>query len=211
MKIRVTFLLIISFFLLTTCTKDQAGPDGCFQEDVFPIFVSNCTMSGCHNSKDKKAGYDLSNYEGIMKGIKSKHPLNSEIYNTIRGNNPSMPEKPYAKLSSKDVNMIKLWINMGARNSSNCKNCDTINFTYTGRVKGIMQIWCVGCHNSANSGGGFDLSSYSGVVSSLANNKLLGSVKHLPGFSAMPQSGGQISSCDISAIEKWIANGYPNN
>jgi hypothetical protein len=47
-----------------------------------------------------------------MKGIKAKHPLRSEIYNTIKGRNPSMPENPYPKLSSSDVNMIKLWINM---------------------------------------------------------------------------------------------------
>ncbi|MEO6303480.1 MAG: cytochrome c, partial [Bacteroidia bacterium] len=172
--------------------------------------VSNCTMSGCHNSKDKRAGYDLSNYEGIMKGIKPKHPLNSEIYNTIKGNNPSMPERPYAKLSSKDVNMIKLWINMGARNSSNCKSCDTTNFEYTNRIKSIMQSWCVGCHNPGNKGGGFDLSDYNGLIVAIPNNKLLGSIKHQSGFIPMPQNGGQISSCEITAIEKWVVNGHPN-
>lgn len=210
MKIKLALLLIIASVLLTTCTKDQAGPDGCFQEDVLPIFISNCTMSACHNTKDKRAGYDLSNYEGIMKGIKPKHPLNSEIYTTIKGNNPSMPERPYAKLSSKDVNMIKLWINMGARNSSNCKSCDTSNFTYSDRIKPIMQSWCVGCHNSGNSSSGFNLSDYSGVTAAIANNKLLGSIKHQTGFIAMPQNGGQISPCEIAAIEKWIVNGAPN-
>ncbi|MEO6302595.1 MAG: cytochrome c [Bacteroidia bacterium] len=211
MKTKLALALLSSLLVLTTCTKDSAGPDGCFQEDVLPIFVSNCTMSGCHNSKDKRAGYDLGNYEGIMKGIKAKHPLNSEIYNTIKGNNPSMPQKPYTNLSSKDVNMIKLWINMGARNSSNCKNCDTANFSYSGRIKNIIQVWCVGCHNSGNNGGGFDLSDYNGLVNAIPNNKLLGSIKHLPGFLAMPQTGGRISQCEITAIEKWIGAGHPNN
>lgn len=211
MKNKIAIVLVSCLLILTTCTKDQAGPDGCFQEDVLPIFVSNCTMSGCHNSKDRRAGYDLSNYEGIMKGIKAKHPLRSEIYNTIKGSNPSMPEKPYGKLSSGDVSMIKLWINMGARNTSNCRACDTANIEYTARVKGITQAWCVGCHNSSNSGGGFDLSDYNGLVKAIPNNKLLGSIKQLSGFSAMPQTGGQVSPCEIAAIEKWIANGYPDN
>ena len=211
MKNKIVLVLLSGLFLLTTCTKDQAGPYGCFQEDVLPIFVSNCTMSGCHNSKDKRGGYDLSNYEGIMKGIKAKHPLSSEIYNTIKGKNPSMPAKPYSKLSSSDVNMIKLWINMGARNTFNCKSCDTTNFGYSGRVKGIMQRWCVGCHNSGNSGGGFNLSDYNGLIKAIPDNKLLGSIKHSAGFSPMPQTGGLVSQCEITAIEKWIANGYRNN
>ncbi len=204
-------ILLSSLLLLTTCTKDQAGPDGCFQEDVLPIFVSNCAMSGCHNSKDKKGDYDLSNYEGIMTGVVPKHPLRSEVYNVIRGKNPSMPANPYPNLSSRDVNMIKLWINMGARNTSNCRACDTNNVTYSGRIKSIMQTWCVGCHNTSNSSGGYDLTDYSSIVNGISNNKLLGSIKHLQGFSPMPQAGGQVSQCDISAIEKWILSGYPNN
>jgi hypothetical protein len=210
-KKKLALLLLCNLVLLTTCKKDIAGPDGCFQEDVLPIFISNCTMSGCHNSKDKRSGYDLSNYEGIMTGIKPMQPFNSEIYNTIKGKNPSMPEKPYSKLSSKDVSMIKLWINMGASNTSNCKTCDTANFDYSGRIKGIVQNWCVGCHNSGNSGGGFDLSDYNGIIKSIPNNKLLGSIKHMPGVLAMPQTGGQLSKCEITSIEKWINNGYPNN
>ncbi len=168
-------------------------------------------MSGCHNSKDKRAGYDLTTYEGIMKGVKPNHPLLSEVYKVIRGNNPSMPEKPYPKLNAKDVSLIKLWINMGAQNTSNCSNCDTVNFAYSSRVKDIMSTWCIGCHNPSSAGGGFDLSTYNGVAASVANNKLLGSMKHMSGFIPMPQGGDQIQACDINAIEKWINAGFPNN
>lgn len=203
--------LILLSILLTTCTKDIAGPDGCFQEDVLPIFVSNCTQAGCHNSKDKKEGYDLSNYEGIMRGIKPKHPLQSEIYKTIKGNNPSMPEQPYSKLSSKDVSMIKLWINMGAKNSSNCRTCDTTDYSYSGRIQKTLQTWCVGCHNASSAGGGYDLSDYAGVVNSISNNKLLGSLKHLPNYKPMPKNTNALQACEINAIEKWIAAGNLNN
>ncbi|MEO6303352.1 MAG: hypothetical protein ABIP51_09265 [Bacteroidia bacterium] len=197
--------------LITACTKDVVGPDACFKEKVLPIFISNCTMSGCHNSTSKVAGFDLSNYEGIMKGIVAKHPMRSELFSVIKGKNPSMPQNPYPKLSSKDVNIIKLWINMGARNTSNCSSCDSVNFKYDARIKNIMQLWCVGCHNASNSSAGVDLSSYSGVVSSISNNRLLGSIQHLPGYVPMPQNSGQIQKCEIDAIQNWINSGFPNN
>jgi hypothetical protein len=211
MKKTSAVILIGSIVFLTTCIRDTYSPNACFQEDVLPIFISNCTFSECHNSKEKESGYDLTTYAGIMKGITAKHPLRSEIYNTIKSSNPSMPESPYSKLSKKDVYTIKAWIQMGAKNTSNCKGCDTINYTYSARVKPLIQTWCTGCHNSSNPGGGFDLTNYNGVVSSIANNKLLGSLKHLSGFSAMPKNASQLSLCDITAIQKWITAGYPNN
>jgi hypothetical protein len=210
MKKTSALILIGSILFLTTCIRDTYSPNACFQEDVLPIFISNCTFSGCHGSKGGE-GYNLTTYEGIMKGITAKHPLMSEIYNSIKGNNPSMPQSPYSKLSKKDVYTIKAWIQMGAKNTSNCRGCDTINYTYSARVKPLIQTWCTGCHNSYNPGGGFDLSDYNGVVSSIANNKLLGSLKHLSGFSAMPKNASQLSLCDITAIEKWITAGYLNN
>lgn len=210
MKTKLIFFACC-MFVFSTCTKDIYGPNACFSENVLPIFVSNCTMSGCHNAKDKKARLDLTTYEGIMQGVKAYHPLLSDVYKVIKGNNPSMPEKPYAKLSAKDVSTIKLWIAMGAENTSNCSNCDTVDFSYTSRVKKIMDSWCTGCHNSSNAGGGFNLSSYDGVVNSIANNKLLGSIKHTAGVIPMPQSGGQLQACEINAIEKWINAGHPNN
>ncbi|PBQ33706.1 hypothetical protein CNR22_18610 [Sphingobacteriaceae bacterium] len=211
MKKYTLLLFVSSIFLLQTCTKDQAGPDACFQEQVLPVFISNCTMSGCHNATDKRAGYDLTTYEGIMQGVKAKHPLTSEVYTVIRGKNPSMPARPYAKLSLRDVNMIKLWINKGARNTSNCISCDSTNFDYASRIQPIMNAWCVGCHNSSNAGGGYNLSDYSGVVAAIKAKRLMGSIRHTSGYLAMPQTGGQLSSCDISAIQKWIDAGYHEN
>ena len=212
MRKGIVLLSIISgVFSLTTCTKDVYVPNTCFKEDILPIFVSNCTMSGCHNTIDKKEGYDLSNYDGIMTGVKVGKPNSSEIFHSISGNDPEMPEKPYPKLSKQDVTKIKSWIQMGAKNSSNCTDCDTTNYTYSGRVNPIIQTWCKGCHSATSPGGGINLSSYSGVVSSIPNNQLLGSIKHVSTFSAMPKGTAQLSQCDIDAVEKWINAGFPNN
>jgi hypothetical protein len=210
MKKRIA-LLVVSLVLLSQCSKEVYNPDICFQENILPIFISNCTMSNCHNSSEKEAGYDLSNYDGIMKGIKAKHPLLSEIYNTIKGNNPSMPRSPYPKLSTRDVTFIKLWINMGAPNTSNCSNCDTTKYTFSGSVKKTIDLWCIGCHTTNNSSGGFDLSNYQGVVNAIANNKLIGSIKHLSGYSPMPKNTAALSNCAIQSIQKWIDAGHLNN
>jgi len=208
MKTKISTIILFIAFTFTTCKYDVYNPDICFQQNVLPIFVSKCSMSGCHNSVDKAEGYDLSNYEGIMKGVKANHPLLSDIYRVIKGANPSMPLN--GKLSEKEVTYIKLWIKMGAKNTTNCSACDTTNYTYTAVVKPIMTNWCVGCHSSTNAGGGFDLSTYSGVTASVANNKLMGSIRQLAGHSPMPQ-GNKLSDCDIKLIGKWVSAGYPNN
>ena len=207
--ISITILIIIAS--LTTCTYDVDVPTICFQEDVLPIFISNCTMSGCHNAKQHEAGYDLSNYEGIMKGVHAKHPLSSEIYDVIKGNNPSMPQNPYPKLTRLQVNTIRRWIQQGAQNTSHCSSCDTSNYTFSGRINTIVQTWCIGCHNATSTGGGYDFSTYKGVVAAITANRFLGSIQQTAGYSPMPQNSGQLSSCDITAIEKWILQGYPDN
>jgi hypothetical protein len=168
-------------------------------------------MSGCHNSSNHEAHYDLTNYDGIMKGIVAKHPYQSELYNAIRGSNPSMPPLNYPQLTKQELDYIKIWIKMGAKNSSNCSGCDTTNFSFSGRVKPLIDSWCVGCHNSGSAGGGYDLSSYSGIVASITTSRLLGSIQHQSGFSPMPKNTNALSPCDVSAIEKWVNSGYPNN
>lgn len=195
--------------MFTTCTYDVYNPEVCFQQNVLPIFVSKCSTTGCHNATDNKAGYDLSNYEGIMRGVVPKHPLQSKNYTVISGINPSMPRGE--KLSKKEVSYIKIWIKMGAKNSSNCSTgCDTSAFTYGTVITPLLNTWCIGCHNSNNKGGGFDLSTYTGVKACITQGRFLGTIKHSSGFNAMPL-GTKLSDCDIVKIEKWINAGYLNN
>lgn len=207
MKIYVIAMLIFIGLSFSTCTYELSTPDVCFQENVLPVFISNCTMANCHNSANGEE-YDLTTYEGIMKGITPKHPYQSEIYNEIRGNHPSMP--PVNKLSAKDVNYIKVWIKMGAENSSDCSICDSSNYSYSGRIQPLLATWCLGCHSGAAAGGGYNFSTYTGVLPAVSNTKLLGSLQHLSGYKPMPQNS-QLSSCDLNAIEKWVNAGTPNN
>ena len=213
LKLKSVLYLFMTVLVVTLsdCTSDVYNPDVCFQENILPIFVSNCATTGCHNSIDKAEEYDLTSYEGIMKGVVANHPSRSEVYKVISGNNPSMPTENYPKLSNKDVSYIKLWIDMGAKNTSNCSSCDTMSFTYSARIKPLITTWCVGCHSSGSSGGGFNLSNYSGVSAVVATGQFLGSIQHASGFSAMPKNASKLSDCDIKVIEKWIAAGYIDN
>ena len=54
----VIFGLVSILLLLHGCKHDPVYTNVCFQSQVLPIFANNCTVSGCHNSKDVAAGID---------------------------------------------------------------------------------------------------------------------------------------------------------
>ena len=210
-NIRVCVILILVglVFVLTTCTERAMDPNVCFKENILPIFVSKCSMSGCHAPGSRRG--DFTTYEGIMRDVTAKHPLQSSIYTNISGINPSMPPKNSVQLTQQEIFYIKAWISMGALNQSNCTVCDTTQFKFTADIQPIMNNWCVGCHSASNAGGGYDLSNYAGIVHSITTNRLLGSIKHISGYSPMPQNANQLSGCQISKIQSWVNAGYPNN
>lgn len=219
MKIRifagVTIISVISLLLFNQCGKYKVIPEVCFNKNILPIFISKCTTSGCHSGgSGRHEGKDYTNYEGIMRSVNAGHPLMSEAYTQCTGNNPSMPPRGYPALTKTELEYIKYWIHTGAKYSADCSagSCDTTNFSFSGRIQPLLNSWCVGCHNPSNPGGGYDLSTYDGVVNSIApSNRLEGSIVQLAGFSAMPKGSSKIDDCDIKAVQKWIAAGNPNN
>jgi mono/diheme cytochrome c family protein len=70
---------------------------------------------------------------------------------------------------------------------------------------------CNACHSSASASGGVILDTYIGVKSQVDNGKLKGTINHDTGFKVMPPSGTKISECNLTIIDKWIADGAPNN
>ena len=90
------------------------------------------------------------------------------------------------------------------------QGCDTAGtITYAITIKPIMDSYCgtnnSACHNSTGSGG-YDLTSIAGIEVAHADGVLLPSIKHT-GPRPMPKNGGQLSNCDINAIEKWLNTG----
>ena len=88
--------------------------------------------------------------------------------------------------------------------------CDLENVTYKQTVAPIISNQCLSCHNSNNASGGISLEGYENVKKQVDNGKLLGTIKHLPGYKPMPE-GGKLDDCTILKIETWINNGALDN
>jgi uncharacterized membrane protein len=191
----------------STCSADTAY----FQQQVLPIFVSNCAMSGCHDNASHKEGITTTSYSSIMAGgIRAGNPGSSKLYSVIV--NGSMPPRPYSKLTQDQINIINKWITQGAKNNS-CVSatCDTANVKFSTSVKSIISNKCQGCHSASSPGGGYDLSTYTGMKAVVNNGRLWGSINFTAGFSGMPKGGTKLSSCELATIKKWIDAGAPNN
>ncbi len=93
----------------------------------------------------------------------------------------------------------------------NQDNCDTSNVTFTNDVFPVMQINCVSCHNTNNTTAGVNLSDYNNIKRYAESGSLLGTIKHLPGFSPMPPSGPKLDDCTILKIEVWVEQELNNN
>ena len=82
--------------------------------------------------------------------------------------------------------------------------CDSTNVTYPGIVVPILNAYCISCHSGATPSGALDFTDYGDVSFVAQSGQLMGSLKHLDGFSPMPQNANKISTCEIALIEKWI-------
>lgn len=206
--------MLAAIVFISACTKEQIveSREVCFQQEVLPIFQSSCTQSGCHNSVDREHGYDLSNYEGIIKGVEPGKFKKSELYHIITTAFGIMPPSPYERLSDEKITTIALWIKQGAQNNS-CQvaACDTTDVTLTNSIMPIFETYCNGCHSGSVPQGDIDLTKYSGIKLTVDNGSLLGSVKHESGYIPMPEGADKLSDCNIAKIEKWVALGAKND
>ncbi len=93
-------------------------------------------------------------------------------------------------------------------------NCDTANITYTAVIRPLTNQQCAtsGCHvNGGGNAGNIDLTTHQGLKAIADNGSLLGSVRHIAGYSYMPQNAPKLDDCTIAKYAKWVADGAPNN
>lgn len=197
--------------------EEGCDPDSIyFQNQVLPIFQSNCAMSGCHNSSSAQKGVILDSYINIMNtgDVHPGNPAISDVYEVIIEADPNkrMPPPPNNPLTSEQIGIIRKWIEQGAKNlSCSSTTCDTSNVTFASSVKPIIESKCQGCHSGSAPSGGLDFSTHGGVQSVALNGKLYGSITHSSGFVSMPQGGTKLPDCDIRKIKIWIDAGALNN
>lgn len=191
----------------STCSKDSVY----YVNEIQPILLSSCAMSGCHDAATHKEGINVTTYAGVMKIVKAGNANSSKLYTEIvRTDNDRMPPPPMAAMPADQVAKIKTWINQGAKNNS-CNGCDVAQFTFSGTIQPMMSTKCQGCHNPNSLGGGIDLSTYAGIKSAALSGALYGSVSWASGYSQMPKGGSKMSDCEIQQVKKWVDAGALNN
>lgn len=89
--------------------------------------------------------------------------------------------------------------------------CDTTS-TFTSRIAPLVQQQCAaGCHEGANPSAGVPLTTYDEIKAIVDNGSFAGSLDGSNGYSIMPKGTSGLSSCDINAVNNWIAGGALNN
>jgi hypothetical protein len=196
----------------TPSVTGNCSPDTVyFATDILPMINSNCATTGCHDAITHKEGIILTNYTNIKSRVSPFNAGQSKLYTVCaRSGGERMPPSPMPALTQTQLSKMIVWINQGALNNSCSSGCDTTVFSYAGAVAPLMNTYCKGCHNPASLGGGIDLSTYT-AVKAAAVARLMGSIKHTTGFSAMPKGSNQLADCQIRQVEKWIQAGTPNN
>lgn len=92
-------------------------------------------------------------------------------------------------------------------------SCVTANLRFSTDIQPILNANCAtpGCHNTSSSAGGFVLDTYQGVTAAVSAGRLLGTIRHESGYSAMPKGNNKLADCEISKIAAWIDAGAANN
>lgn len=138
----ITTVIIISLFTLSFygCNDIPVSPRETvsYSQDIQPVFTTNCSFPGCHNSIDKRAGIDLTSWESlILNGSDfgaEVIPYNSRWSHMLMHINrvdtnispfsePLMPKVkvPYANgqpLLRNTIELITKWIDQGAKNDN---------------------------------------------------------------------------------------------
>jgi mono/diheme cytochrome c family protein len=89
--------------------------------------------------------------------------------------------------------------------------CDTAAVSLSADIRPFLNTKCVSCHGSVLQSGGYNLADHTGIMVAVNNGRLLGSVRHEQGFSAMPSGSAKLEDCQIAKLESWVAQGALDN
>ncbi|RMH64066.1 MAG: hypothetical protein D6677_05885 [Calditrichaeota bacterium] len=129
--------ILFFLFFLIACSEESdnnnvvspgTSATPTFSEVNQQVFQASCAFSGCHASNTKKAGLDLSSanaYNNLvnvtstqnsaLKRVSPNNSADSWLIKKLNGSGTSvMP--PAGSLSSDKIDMVKAWIDAGAKN-----------------------------------------------------------------------------------------------
>jgi len=188
-----------------------------FEQQVLPIFRSNCVMSGCHDAASHQKDIILDSYTNVRNTgeIKINDPADSKIYKMITETDPDkrMPPPPRTPLHAEQKALILQWIQQGANDLHCDAECDTTDVRFSTVILPLITTRCQGCHSGSAPSAGFRLSSYAEVKAKVTDGRLLGAINHLPGFTPMPYPAGspKMPQCQLDQVRIWVHAGALNN
>lgn len=189
-------------------------PSICFERDILPIFISNCAKSGCHDEQSMASGYELDNYQNVVKkGIVPGNVAASKIWECVDMNIFGVTHMPMGApdITPAELDLLRRWIVAGAADSGACNsNCDSANFTFSGAILPMIQLNCLGCHSAPGAAGG-SLADYASIKNAAVSGRLIGDISHQAGYNAMPLGGLKLSDCQVAQVVKWVSAGAPHN
>lgn len=121
-RIGVCAAMLVALSLLSACAPREAS----FAADVQPILEKYCLE--CHapgGSGFAATGFDMSSYEGLMKGGKygpfviPGDPFTSTLNMLVEGRAHPSIRMPHGrgKLTDGEVETLKVWVQEGAKNN----------------------------------------------------------------------------------------------
>jgi len=141
-KVKLVAVLMVTILVIVSCRDNNNPVDtektytsvGFSDERVGKILETNCTTSGCHAGSNPANGLSLESHGNLMLGSSSRaykettngggavvipfRPEESLLYRMISGQTtPSMP-MGRGILASGDIEIIKTWIENGARDEN---------------------------------------------------------------------------------------------
>lgn len=183
-----------------------------FQTQILPIFVSNCAIAGCHDRASAQKDVILTDYSSILMEVNPGDLDGSDIYDVLTEDSPDklMPRNPDTmlgeSLSQEQIDLIGTWILQGALNNT-CDTCDSTDFTFSGKVKFIIESNCatsVSCHGAGSVN---DYTTYAGLKAKVDNGTF--ELRVLRNLNMPPAA--PLPECERIILSKWLENGAPND
>jgi len=191
-----------------------------FNEQVLPIFINSCAVSGCHDQETHEEDLILDSYSNIIaSGEIEPYNLNEgDIYEAITENQSDddfMPpsDSEIDPLTEEQIAAIALWINQGLPDNS-CPDlvCDTLEVTFSGDIAPMIDTYCIGCHNGGSNGDpDVVLDGYNAIKFYASTGALVGTISNTEGYAVMPSNTSGLSDCQVRMVEMWIEDGMPEN
>ena len=113
----ISLIVLCSILWISSCqhSSDLSSdlPEICFEREVLPIILNNCSITGCHDGTGE-SDLTLNSYLDISHAVEPGNPSQSDIYQAITtrsGENRMPPDMP---LSLENRTVIRVWIEQGA-------------------------------------------------------------------------------------------------